>query len=201
MATRTTLRDELKRRLGDTSNAIWADATLNGFIGTAISGVYPHFHLKAQGVTTAGAGPVQPLPATARNVYAVDCQLVGSTRTRAVLEWTEGTANAVLPVSGITGATLVWSWTKGFAVPADDVTTLDLVPEAEEYVLTKAHIAALDNLLSSRTHLEAARIFATVREGVTENDISAELRSLRDNIGLIESKAPPLPRIRRAGEQ
>lgn len=200
MATRLNVRIEVKNRLGDPANAIWSDAELNGYIGGAVSSLYPTYYLRAQGTTTASAGPVQTLPAGARNIYAVDCQLVGSTRTRALLEWSEGSGTAVLPVSGIAGATLIWSWTKGFTIPGDDVTVLDTPQEAEEHVVVKTHLTALERLLSSRTHMENYRVLQTTREGVTENDVSATIRALRDELALLAAKAIPLPRIRKAGE-
>lgn len=197
MATRQTIREEVERRLGDTANAIWTDAELNGLIDQCIGGLYPLYFRYDQSTTTAGTGPTQPLPAGAKNIYAVDIQLAGSARTRAVLEWSEGATTAVLPVSGITGATLIWSWTKGFTVPAADGTTLDLSPEAEKYVVVNTHLSAMEKLLSSRTHLENYRILQTIREGVSAQDITTLVNDLRVSLESLAARAIPRPEPRR----
>lgn len=197
MATRLTVRDELRRRLGDVASVVWTDTELNGFIDNGISGLYPTYYLRQQGTTTAGAGPVQPFPAATpavRNLYHVVIQFPASTRTHSVMGWTEGATGAVLPVGGITGATLVWSWTKGFTVPSVDGTTLDVTPEAEEVLVLRTQITAMENLLSDRVKTD--KFFAlNIRQGVTEQDIAIILDALHSSLNKRQERAIPLPEL------
>lgn len=196
MSTRATVRDELRRRLGDypSPGAVWDDNELNGFIETAIGGLYPTYFLFDQNTTTAGAGPIQPAPSGARNIYHIGIVLPGSVRTHSVLSWEEGNGQVYLPVTSITGATLVWSWTKGFTVPSSDGTTLDVVPEALEVLILRSHITAIENLLSDR--MKTDKFFAlNIRQGVTEQDLATLLDALHSSLNKREERVIPLPKI------
>lgn len=195
MATRQTIREEVERRLGDTGNTVWTDVDLNGFIENAIKGLYPTFYRLDAATTTAGAGPLQNLPSGARNLYSVALQISGSTRPIPVVGWSEGSTSAYLPVAGITGATIVWAWSKGFTAPTADGTTLDVSPEAEEVVILRCQVAALEYLLTNRVKLE--KYFAlNLRQATSENDIALALDALNESIQQRIERALPLPEKR-----
>lgn len=192
MATRLTVRDELRRRLGDSAIVVWTDAELNGFIDNGISGLYPQYFLRDQGVTTAGSGITQTAPTGARNIYQIAIQFPASTRTHSLRGWSEGSGQAYLPVTGITGSSLVWSWTKGFTIPGSDSTTLDVTPEALEVLVLRTQITAMENLLSDRVKTD--KFFAlNIRQGVTEQDIAIILDALHSSLNKRQEKAIPLP--------
>lgn len=196
MSTRLSVREEIERRLGDVANTVWTDAELNGYIENAIKGLYPTFFRLDTTSSVAGAGPLQNLPAGARNLYQVAVQTVGSTRPIPVLGWTEGSTQVTLPVSGINGATILWSWSKGFTVPADDVTVLDVYPEAEEALILRVQIVAIQDILTSRVKLD--KYFAlNVRQAVSENDIGLTLDALEASLADRVDKALKLPETRR----
>lgn len=192
MATRQTIREEVERRLGDTTNVVWTDADLNGYIDNVIRGLYPTFFRFDAATTTAGAGPLQNLPSGARNVYAIAVQMTNSARPIPVSGWTEGSTAAFIPVTGITGATIVWSWTKGFTAPAADGTTLDLNAEVEEFVILRTHLTALEHLLGSRVKQD--KYFAlNLRQAVTEADIATLIDALHASLDERMQRAIPLP--------
>lgn len=197
MATRQTVREELRRRLGDVAIVVWSDAELNGFIDNGISGLYPTYYRRVQATTTAGAGPIQTFPVATpavRNVYKIAIQYPSSTRVHSMMGWTEGDTGAFLPVGGITGATLVWSWTKGFTVPTLDATVLDVTPEAEEVLILRTQITAMENLLSDRVKTD--KFFAlNIRQGVTEQDIAIILDALHSSLNKRQERAIPLPEV------
>lgn len=192
MATRLTVREELRRRLGDGGSVVWTDTELNGFIENGIAGLYPTYFLYDQATTTAGSGATQPAPSGARNIHQIAIQFTGSTRTHALRGWQEGNAQAYLPVSGITGSTLVWSWTKGFTVPTGDVVALDVTNEALEVLILRTQITAMENLLSDRVKTD--KFFAlNIRQGVTEQDIAIILDALHSSLNKRQERAIPLP--------
>lgn len=194
MATRLTVRDELRRRLGDGGSVVWTDAELNGFIDNGISGLYPTYYLRDQATTTAGSGATQTAPTGARNIYHIAIQFIGSTRTHSLMGWREGNGQAYLPVSGISGSTLVWSWTKGFTIPGSDVNVLDVTPEAVEVLVLRTQITAMENLLSDRVKTD--KFFAlNIRQGVTEQDIAIILDALHSSLNKRQERAIPLPEV------
>lgn len=194
MATRLTVREELRRRLGDVASVVWTDAELNGFIENAIRGLYPTYYLRDQATTVAGSGVTQTAPAGARNIYQIAINYPSSTRVHSLMGWTEGNGQAFLPVGGITGATLIWSWTKGFTAPAADGTTLDVTSEAEEVLILRTQITAMENLLSDRVKTD--KFFAlNIRQGVTEQDIAIILDALHSSLNKRQERAIPLPEV------
>lgn len=183
-------------RLNDPTNTIFTASELNGYISQAIASLYPSFWIFKASTTTAGAGPLQTNPSDARNIYFIGLQKTGSTRVRMLRQWREGDTSTYVPKTGITGETLVWAWTTGFTKPSDDVTALDIPQEAEEVVVLKVQITALERVLSSR--VESAKYFAlTVREGVTEQDLVATLDAL--HASLDQRLKNTIPRPERQG--
>jgi hypothetical protein len=180
--TRALLRTGLELRLDDVANTIWSDTELNSFIDGAIVALYPTFWRSYTDTTTpASDGPITPMPAGASNLYFVGIQRTGSTRVRKIRGWTEGQAEAHLPKTDITGLTLVWSWTKGWDAPATDVESIDLPAQAQEVVLLRAHISALEFLLTQR--LQTQKFHALqVRAQVSEQDIVAALEALHASL-------------------
>jgi hypothetical protein len=177
MTLRSDIRSEVQNRLNDTGAAIWTAAELNGYIANAIGSLYPTFWTFKVTTSTAGDGPLQDNPSGARNIYFIGLQKTGSTRVRLMRQWREGDTQTYVPKTGISGQTLVWAWTQGFTKPTGDVTALDIPQEAEEIVVVKTQITALERVLSSR--VETAKYFAlTVREGVTEVDLVNTLDAL-----------------------
>lgn len=196
MATRLTIRTELKQRLGDTAGAIWTDANLNGYIENAIRGLYPTFFRRDAATTTATAGPMQTMPAGARNLYEVALQTSGSVRPVPILGWAEGSGSTFVPVTGITGSTLVWAWTKGFTAPTADGTTLDTNEDAEEVLIIRSHIAAIEHLLSNRVKRD--KYFAiNLRQATSEPDLGLTLDALHGSLDERVKRAVPLPDVRR----
>lgn len=194
MSTRLTLRTELRARLNDPTSGVWTDDDLNGYIEQAIKGLYPTYYLRETGEVIAGAGPLQTLPAGAKNLHYVGQQRVSSTRVRKVRGWSEGDGQVIIPKTGIAGDTIVVAWTTGFTAPSDDVTVLDLTPEAEEVVVLRSQIAALERILADRVKQEKFYSLS-IREGVTEDDIERTLAALHDSVDARTSRAVPLPEV------
>lgn len=196
MATRETIRDEIQRRLRDTTNAVWSVTDLNGFIDNAIKALYPYWYQRNTATTTAGAGPLQTMPSGARNLYAVGHQRAGSTRVRELRGWREGDGVALVPRTGIAGDTLVWSWTSGYDAPPDDTTTLTVPLDAEEVVIIRAQISALEAIVADRVSQERYLALA-VREGSTDADVLGSLDALHASLSEHLQRAVPLPEVRR----
>lgn len=181
MTLRSDLRGEISNRLGDAGNAVFSVAELNGYIDKAIKSLYPTFWKYQVSTTVATGGPLQTMPAGARDLYYIGLQSLTSTRVRLMRQWREGTNQAFIPKTGIDGQTLVWAWTGIFTSPGDDVTALDCGPECEEVIVLRVCISALERIVSSR--VETAKYFAlTVREGVTETDIVNTLDALHTSL-------------------
>lgn len=181
MTLRSDLRSEVGTRLGDPGNAIFATAELNSYIDKAIKSSYPSYWKYQVGTTLAGNGPIQTMPAGARDLYYVGEQKPTGTRIRLLRQWKEGSGTAFIPKVGIAGETLVWAWTTGFASPQDDVTVLDLNAEVEEVVILRSMISCLERIVSNR--VETAKYFSlTVREGVTESDLRTTLDALHASL-------------------
>lgn len=195
MATRTSLSTELAGRLGDSLYAVWDLPSLKGYIDYAIKGLYPSFFLFKVATTVAGAGPIQTKPSTARNLHMVGLQRVGSTRVRPLRGWQEGDADAFVSKTGITGDTLVWAWTTGWDAPTTDGETLTIPKEAEEVVLTRAQMTALERLLSDRVSQE--KYFSlNVRQASTETDVMDTIDGLRQRLNDLLSVVMPTPEKR-----
>lgn len=192
MTLRSDLRSDIATRLGDITNAIWTVPELNGYIDKAIKSLYPTYFILESGVTLGSTGPLQNMPAGARNLYAVGVMAVTATRVRTVRQWREGINSTLIPTYDLTGFLIVWSWTMGFTSPGDDVTTLDLLPECEEVVVLRASISAIERILSDR--VSAQKYFAlTVREGTTEQDLVQTLDALHASLQNRLSQATKLP--------
>lgn len=195
MATRTSLTDELESRLGDSSNAIWTAAELKAYIDFGIKNLYPSFYVQHVATTTATAGPIQAMPAGARNLHMIGLQRTGATRVRPLRKWQEGDGQAFIPQTGIDGSVLVWGWTSGWDAPSTDSETLAIPPEAEDVVVIQAHIKALERLLSDRVSLE--RYFSlNVRQAASEADIADTIDGLRQGLNDRLASALPLPEKR-----
>lgn len=188
------MRDKLEARLGDSANAVWTTAELDDLLDEAITGLYPSYYDRKVDTTVAGAGPVQTLPTGARNLYYVGYQRTGSNRVRSVRNWKEGVGDAYIPKTAITGDTLVWAWTAGWAAPATGAETVAIPGEAEEVTIMRAQVAALEQLLSGRVN--ADKFYSlTVRPGVTEDDILSTLEALHASINARLDRVQPLPEI------
>lgn len=195
MATRATLRAELRTRIGDLTSAVWTDSELNDAIGSAIEGLYPSFFQRKTATSTATAGPLQTAPATARNLHMVGLQRTGSTRVRPLRGWQEGDGQAFVPKTGITGESLVWAWTAGWTRPADDVTVLTIPVESQEVVLLRAHITLLERVITSRVKAEKY-LSLSVRQATSEDDIVNTLDALHASLRERLERTLPLPEVR-----
>lgn len=192
MTLRSDLRTEVNYRLGDIAAAIFTATEVNKYIDKAIKSLYPTFFQFRVDTTSASEGPLQDTPASARDIYYVGLQKVGSSRVRLIRQWREGDDSCFVPKTGITGETLVFAWTTGFNSPADDVTTLDLHAECEEVVILRTMISCLERIVSNR--VETAKYFSlTVREGVTETDLTATLDALHASLDQRLKQAQPRP--------
>lgn len=192
MSTRTLLRSELANRLGDASNAIWTTAELDGYLDYAIKGLYPTFFQRKVEETGAGNGPLQAMPNEARNLYMVGYQRVGSTRVRPLRGWSEGLGTAFIPKTGIAGGLLVWAWTAGWDAPANGTEILRIPVEAEEFVVLRAQVSALEKLLTDRTSTEKY-LSLSLRQGVTEDDIATTIDAIHASLRERSERVVPLP--------
>lgn len=192
MATIATLKAELNYRLNDGTNAVWSDAEKESYVREAIASLYPAFYRLETDTTTAGPGPMQTMPTGAENLYYVGVKTATSNRARTIRGWREGQGEAVVPKVNIDGQTLIWAWTSAHAVPASNSDTLTIPIQAEEVVVLRAHITALERLISNR--LKSEKYFAIqVREGVTENEIVATLDALHASVDSRLRNVVPLP--------
>lgn len=192
MTTRDELKTELRYRLEDVSASVWTDAELNGYIDQAIQSLYPHWYIFKTGTTTAAGGPEQTLPSGARNLYYVGVKKATSTRVRTIRGWHEGDGVAIVPKVNITNDQLVWAWTVPHTAPASGSATLTIPAQAEEVVIIRAQITALERVLTDR--VKYATYFATqVREGTTENDLATALDALHQSVDTRMKDAPGPP--------
>lgn len=194
MTTREDVREAVQARLGDSGGEVWTESELNSLIDLAIKGLYPAFYRRLVAETTAGTGPIQTAPAGVRNLYFLGHKRQTSTRARGVRGWLEGDGEAYLPRVGITGDLLVWGWTDGWDAPATDATTLDLPKAAEEVLVLRTCVAALETLLTDRVKKEGFHAIQ-VRESSSEQDIDLLISNLRDSIEERVRNAVPLPEI------
>lgn len=193
MTTRATLLTDLRYRLNEPSASVWSDAELNDYLDQAIQSLYPHWYLFKVSTTTATIGPVQTMPSGAKNIYYVSLKKDStSNRARVIRGWHEGDTDCVVPKLNITGQTLVWAWTIAHTKPAGSSDTLTIPAQAEEVVVLRAQVTALERVLASK--VKSTVYFATqVREGVTENDIVATLDALHASIDTRMKDAPGPP--------
>jgi hypothetical protein len=195
MATRTTLSTELAGRLGDSGNAVWSAADVKSYVDYAIKSLYPSFFQLRVATSTAGDGPLQVKPVGATNLHMVGLKRSTSTRVRPLRGWQEGDADAYVSKTGITGDTLVWAWTEGWDAPEADATVLTIPRAAEEVVLTRAHITALERLLSDRVSQE--KYFnLNVRQAASEADVADTIDLLRQRLNDMLNVVMPLPEKR-----
>jgi len=194
MATRATQRAELEQRLGDTTNDVWSDDDLNGYLNHAYKGLYPTFFLRKTDTTTAGAGPMQTPPTGARNIYFIGLIQAGATRVQKLRRWVEGDGEVMIPKLNINGLTLTWAWTAGWDEPATDGTTLTIPLEAEEFVIIRAHIAALEHLLTNRVKLDQYLSLA-LRQATTEDEIATTIDALHASLNERARGLLPLPQV------
>lgn len=187
------MRDELRRRLGDTGSAVWNDPELNGFLNQSVKALYPIYFQHKTGSTPASAGPAQQIPTGARNLYYVGLQRVGATRVRPIRGWIEGDGVVIVPKLGILGFTLHWAWTEGWDSPVTDTEVIPIPMEAEETTILRANVLAMERLLASRTHFESFQALLGLQEGVTEKEINASISSMKDSLIRFQEKAIKLP--------
>lgn len=192
--TRTSLRTELKdSRVGSTA---FTDAQLNYFIDTAIQGLYPVYYKLYVDTTTAAGTVIETAPSGCVNIHEI---LVQGPRPRRLRGWREGQGEAFVPAYAIgdgtpAGGTLIWHWTTGWDAPASDGAAIDIPNEAREYVLLKAHMMCLQNLLTSR--LETDKFFAIqVRQAITEDELLAAIDSIQRQLDTKAQQAKPLPKV------
>ena len=202
MTVRSTLVTDASQRLGDSGNSVFTVAELRVYFNNAVSSLYPTFFRYEASTTTAGNGPIQTMPSLdglgaslalpCRNLYYIGESKSTSVRVRLLRQWKEGDGCAFIPKTGISGETLVWAWTTGFTDPADDVTPLNLTPEAEDVVVIKMCISALERIASNR--VELLKYFAlTTREGVTEQDVIQALDAFHASLDDRIKAAIPRP--------
>lgn len=192
--TRNNLLGELEERLGDTSNAVWTDAELEGLLDMSIRSLYPTYFKKYVDTTTAGTGPIQTAPSGAVNIFFIQVRREESARFRRLRRWFEGQGEAHVPNMNIDGFELAWGWTTGWDAPANGTDSIDIPNEAQEWVILRAQIGALESLLSSRVKLEKYHALH-VRQGVTEDDIAVTLDALHVSLRENAERARPLPEI------
>lgn len=192
MATRTTLRTEVLARLGDSTNQVWTTNEIDGFVDYAIKGLYPVFYKHQVATITAGNGPTHPKPPGCYNVHRVGLQRAGTTRVRSIRGWSEGDGVVYIPKTGIAGQTLVIAWTSGFDPPGTANGTVDIPVQAEEVVVLRACVSALERLLSDRVKKE--RYMAVqVRQIGSEEDIFNLIDSFSASIRERTANQVPLP--------
>lgn len=194
MTTRADIRAEVQNRLGDTAEEVWTVNELNGIIDFAIVGLYPTFYQRKVDETIADEGPIQTAPAGARNIYMIGHKRSTSNRVRLQRRWHEGDGDAYVSTVGIAGDKLVWAWTEGWDAPADDVEALTFHKEAQEVVVLRSCIAALEKLLTDRVSTEKYHAIQ-VREGVSEEDVDLLIQNLRDSVEERVRNTIPLPEI------
>lgn len=194
MSTRSTYRNELRQRLGDTTAEIFEDGDLNDFLDGAVESLYPTYFQRNVDQTVAGAGPIQTAPTGARNIYYLGLKRTGSNRVRSVRNWREGDGEAYVPKTEITGQVLVWAWTSGWEAPDQDGDAYTFPVEAHELVILRAHVSALEALLSNRVKVEKYHAL-NVRPGITEDDILSTLEALHASIRERTERTLPLPTV------
>lgn len=191
-ATITTLVADLDNRLGTTTP--WTAGERQAFVIQAIEGLYPSFYKFKTQTTVADDGPLQTLPAGARNLHFVGLQRTGSTRVRKLRGWNEGDGNAYIPKTGISGETLVWAWTEGWTAPSDLNEVVGIPKEAREVVVLRAHISALEHLLTDRMARERY-LSINAREMVSDEDIAATIDILHLSLRERLERVRPLPEV------
>lgn len=195
--TRDEMLVDLRFRLGEAAEAVWSDSELESYINSAITSLYPHWYIYETGTTIAGEGPEQTHPTdasevVARNIYYVGVRKETSTRVRTIRGWHEGNGVTVVPKVNILDDTLVWSWTMPHLPPYDGETALTIPPQAEEVVVLRAQITALERVITSKAKQQV--YFATqAREGTTEQDLVAALDALHASVDTRMKDAPGPP--------
>ena len=191
-STITGLKAELNLRLNDAANTVWSDAEKDQYVADAVGSLYPYFYLRQTATTVAGAGPIQTSPTGCINIYYIGLQSTGSNRARVIRGWHEGVLQAVVPKLNITGQTLISGWTTPHDVPSSHATALTTPVSADEPIILRAQITALERVLSDR--VKKAKYFAVqVREGVTENEIISSLDALHASLDARLKNVLPLP--------
>jgi hypothetical protein len=196
VATLASLRTALASRLGDSGFSVWSSDELDAFLSTGITALYPYWYRRKVETTEAGNGPIQILPAGCRNLYMVGHRRSTSTRVRPLRNWEEGDGEAFVAKTGITGDTLLWAWTEGWEAPDLEDDPLGIPVESEEAVLLRAQISALEKLLSDRVSVEKYHAL-TVRQAVTEDDLSLIIDALHQSLREHYERAMPLPEVKK----
>lgn len=194
MATRDSLTAEVTLRLKDPAHAVWTENELHTYINTALEGLYPTYFRRMVEQTVAGAGPIQTLPIGAKNLYQVGYKKSTSRRARLLRKWGEGTGEAYIPRTAITGDALVWMWTTGWvASDYEDIETIENLPtEAIEAVVLRTCITAMERILQEKERLDQY-LAIQAREDVSEQDIAVTLDALHATLDRKVKVAHPLP--------
>ena len=193
--TRDTLKTELGLRLGDAAHAVWASAEKDGFLNYGITSAYPYWFNREVETTIAADGPIQSAPDGARNLYEIGLQRDGSPRVRTLRGWKEGNGEAIVPKTGIAGDTLVWCWTAGWDIPSSGSEVINLPVEAEEYVLIRANISALEKLLTKRLGTGGYQAIQ-VRQIISEDEIANSIDALHSSLKEHLERAMTLPVVK-----
>lgn len=156
MTTRLELRTALRRRLEDTgATPLWDDATLNDALADAMRHYGARFPVEAATTVTVPAGetsiPVAPAIPTGRVLRLFDDDGAYVPRQTAFEPDDRSVAqswrwwNSTLRLTQAPATTGDWTieYLTGRALPADDVTVVDLIPGDEEIVTLLAMVSAL----------------------------------------------------------
>jgi len=189
---RDTLITETALRLKDPTFVTWGEAELRTYINTSLEGLYPTYFKRLVATTIATAGPMQTLPPTASNLYMVAYKKVLSKRARSLRRWAESNGEAYIPRTTITGDTLIWCWTAGWAAPETDIEALTLPVEVAEAVVLRAAITAIERLLLEKERLDQY-LAIQAREDVSEADLGITLDALHATLDRKTKAAHPLP--------
>jgi hypothetical protein len=179
---------EVENRLNDPTNVVWTEEELRSFVDFSIKSLYPSFFQLKVATTVATDGPLQAMPVNCSHLHNVGIKRASSTRVRPQRGWEEGDGYTYIPKTGISGDTIVWSWTEGWDAPASDTEPLDIPLNAEEVVVLRAQIRALEKLLTDRVSQD--RYFSlNVRQGASETDILDTIDGMRAAVSDLLAKA------------
>jgi hypothetical protein len=200
MATRTELRAALRLRLGDPAPGdTWSDAALNSLLDYAVEGLYPSFYRRRTIYIAGTTGEFEALPAGVRNLYSVRVKREGGNQYRPLRGWTEDSVAGELFLGRHfpAGSNPIFSvnYTEGWTKPGNDSTNIPLHNEALEVVLLRAHIGAIESMLTGRV-LHGEKYHAIqVRQQITEEEVLGTLEALHASLRERLDRAVPLPEV------
>lgn len=194
--TRDALRTTLRNRLGEATADVWSDSELDDFLDDAIEGLYPSFYQREVETTLATAGPLQTMPTGCRNLHYVGLKRPTSNRVRNIRNWKEGNGEAYIPKTDIDNPahTIVWAWTQGWDAPSTGSESISVPTDAQEVIILRAAITALEAVLTSRVKSEKYHAIM-VRPGVTEEDVVTTMEALHASLNDRLERVIPLPEV------